>query len=390
MPYIRPKNLHETQYSIGDKIVGFHQQLVLLRLALVRTVENYFNFPDLFRALRVLIIDDNRGRLGELARLVNEEHVVLSRTLVCVESKKPSGDKTTDRVTFPRNGLESLFLPNYHSSWFSFRGINENSGMPAKSVDFWEYVESDVIAFMPEWGAEITRERLIAEVCNSRDVAHSTNNYPTFLDFTNVFGVTAPYFLEIAQDVAYEVLIFGEKVLKNCSNKYQDQISKSLIYSIPTPTLICPLCQMPLNLDEFVCRNCNSLQMLPTRRIGMADQLSSVFRFGRVIEKQVGSIPIKLSQKALTFDNISEFTFVDITDGDSRMLLRRLSDMKLIWLVERGIVSKSAIWDLNESPKENSVVLTLIWSPEQVKIISKSKRGGLWEVTSNGTYSKLD
>jgi hypothetical protein len=210
------------------------------------------------------------------------------------------------------------------------------------------------------------------------------------LHFTNAFGITAPYFLEIAQDIAYEVLIFGNKVLNTCSNQYQNQISKSLQFSIPIPTLICVFCQMPLAFDEFLCKNCNSPQMPPTRKIGLVEQLSSIFRFGRIIEKPVGSLPIKLPQKALTFDNISEYTFVDIADGNSRMLLKRLGDMKLIWLVERDMVSKSATWDLNESPKGNSSVFTLMWSPEQAKIISESKRGGLWEVSSNGTYSKFN
>jgi hypothetical protein len=150
MPYIRPIGLHESQYSIGDKIVGFHQQLLLLRLALVRSLENSVNYPDLFKALRVLVIDGERGRLGELSKLVNEDHFVQSRTLVGVESrKKSSSNKTGDRVIFPRDGLDSLFLPNNHSSWFSLLGIKSDSDNPAKTVNFWDYVESDVIAFKP-------------------------------------------------------------------------------------------------------------------------------------------------------------------------------------------------------------------------------------------------
>jgi len=390
MSYIRPKGLHESQYSVGDKIVGFHQQLLLLRFALIRSLENSIYFPDLFRALRVLIIDGERGRLGELSKLIDEEHFVQSRTLVSVETRNNSSAKETpDRVIFPRVGLESLFLPNNHSSWFSLLGIKSDSENPPKTVNFWNYVDSDVIAFMPEWGAEITRQQLIAEVCNTKDVAHATNNFPTFLNFTSAYGIIGPYFLEIAQDVSYEVLKFGQKILSRCSKEFTDQISKSLQSSIPIPSLICLFCQTPVAIDEFICRNCNSQQFPPIRRIGLVDQISSIFRYGRIIEKRVGSIAIKLPQKALTFDRISEFTFVNISDGNTRMLLRRLSDMKFIWLIERETISHSATWDLNESPDSSSIVFTLIWSPEEVKIISESKKGGLWSICSDGTYSKL-
>jgi hypothetical protein len=78
-----------------------------------------------------------------------------------------------------------------------------------------------------------------------------------------------------------------------------------------------------------------------TQRVGFSEQLSSVFRFGRIIDKPVGTLPIKLPYVTLTFDSISEYTFVDITDGDSRTLLKRLSDMKLLWRVDRGLVSHS-------------------------------------------------
>ena len=130
--------------------------------------------------------------------MVNEDHFVQSRTIVGVESrKKSSSNKTGDRVIFPRDGLDSLFLPNNHSSWFSLLGIKSDSDNPAKTVNYWDYVESDVIAFKPEWGAAITRQRLIAEVCNTKDVAHATNNFPTFLNFTNAYGNTVPYFWKL-------------------------------------------------------------------------------------------------------------------------------------------------------------------------------------------------
>jgi hypothetical protein len=390
MPYIRPIGLHESQYSIGDKIVSFQQQLLLLRLAVVRTLENSVNYPDLFRALRVLIIDGERGRLGELSKLVNEDYFVKSRVLVGVESRnKTSSNKTEDIVIFPRDGLESLFLPNNHSSFFSLLGIKSDSDSHAINVNFWDYFESDVIGFMPEWGAEITRQRLIAEVCNTKDVVHATNNFPTFLFFTNAYGNIGPYFLEIAQDISYEVLKFGQKVLNICSEKYKEEISKALQLSIPIPSLICLFCQTPIAFDEFLCRNCNSLQLPAARRIGLVDQISSIFQYGRILKKPNGTLPIKFSRNTLSIDRISEFTFVDITDGNTRMLLRRLSDQKLIWLVEREAISLSAKWDLRETPDTNSIVFTFVWSPEHVKIISESKRGGLWEVCSDGIYSKL-
>ena len=390
MPYLRPKGLHESQYSIGHKIVGLYQQLFLLRLAFVRSLENSINYPDLFRALRVLIIDGERGRLGELSKLINEDHFVESRILVGVESTNKSfSNEAKDRLRFPREGLESLFLPNNHSSWFSLIGINPDPDSPIITINFWDYLESDVIAFMPEWGAEINRQRLIAEVCNTKDVVHATNNYPIFLNFANAYGYTAPYFLEIAQDISYEVLKFGQKVLNICSEKYKEDISKALQLSLPIPSLICDFCGAPMTFDEFFCRNCNSRQLPTIKKIKFVDQISSLFRYSRIVEKSQGALPIKLPISVLTFDRISEYTFVDITNGKTRMLLKRLGDMKLLWHVEREATSLSTKWDLKKTPETNSIVFTFVWSPEQVKIISESKQGGLWEVCSDGTYSKL-
>lgn len=391
MTYKRPQGIHESQYSVGDKILGFHHQLLLLRLSLVRLVENHIYYPELFRALRVLIIDNNRGRLGELAELVNVHHSVQSRKLICLERRKNT--KTAGnpkKVTFPRNGLQSLFTPNNFSNWLSLLGINSDSGNQPIKVDFWEYLESDVIAFMPEWGSEVTRQRLIAEICNTKNVAHSTNNYPTFLNFTNSLGTIAPYFIEIAMDVAYEILIFGSRVLKTCLELYGEQIFEALKTSMPIPALICLNCQMPLELDQFKCNNCNSIQLPPVRRIGIIEQTSSIFRNGNLIKKSTGTISIRLPYEALNFDPLSEYSFVDLVDGESRMALIRISDMKLVWRVTHGLISHSAIWDLKKTPQEEvSVVFTLTWSADELKIISFVKDDGLWEVTSNGSEKKI-
>jgi hypothetical protein len=386
MTYKRPQGIHESQYSVGDKILGFHHQLLLLRLSLVRSVENHFFYPDLVRALRVLIIDNDRGRLGELADLVNVHHSVQSRKLIRIEMREGSkAVNCPEKIVFPRNGLQSLFTPNNDSNWFALLGINSGSDKQPITVDFWDY-----LAFMPEWGAEVTRQRLIAEVCNTKDVAHSTNNYPTFLNFTNAFGAIAPYFLEIAMDIAYEVLCFGTRVLNKCQEQYQDQISKSLQTYIPIPALICLNCQMPLGLDQFKCNNCNSLQLPPVRRVGIMEQATSIFRSGNLIKEPTGTISIKLPYDALNFDSLSEYSFVDLADDESRMTLIRLRDMKLMWRVNRGLVSHSAIWDLKKTPiEEQSVVFTLTWSVDEVKIISLIKDDGLWEVTSSGSEKKI-
>ena len=168
------------------------------------------------------------------------------------------------------------------------------------------------------------------------------------------------------------MLKFDQKVLNICSENYKEQISKVLQLSIPIPSLICLFCQTPIAFDEFLYRNCNSLQVPAVSRIGLVDQGSSFFRYSRILEKSTGTLPKILSRNALTFGRISEFTFVDITDGNTRMLLRRLGDMKLIWLVEREAISLTAKWDLRETPDTNSIVFTFVWSPEQVKIISES------------------
>lgn len=391
MTYQKPSGLHESSYTIGEKIVGFQRQLLLLREALVRTTINPVYYPDLFRALRVLIIDGKRGRLGELAELVSDTHTVQSRAPVSIEPREGSTiDPGNDKVTFPRTGLSSVFFPNYHSRWFTLRGVRTTSDKSPISVDFWDHIESDVVAFKPEFGAEITRQTLIAEVCNTRDVAHASDHYPTFLRFTNAFGSTAPYFLEIAQEVAYEVLAFGRHVVNTCSAKYQNQVSRALQHAITIPVPLCAVCHKPIAVDEFVCPHCTSTQLPPPQRRGPQEQLASLFHFGRFIEKSTGTVPLKIDLPLLTYDGVSEYSLVDIVEGTSRMLLKRTGDMKLLWRVDRDLVSHSATWDLTETPEENQVVFFFTWSPEQITIISTSRRGGLWEVASDGTSRRLD
>jgi hypothetical protein len=147
---------------------------------------------------------------------------------------------------------------------------------------------------------------------------------------------------------------------------------------------------MPLAYNEFVCPNCKTSQLPPIKPIGLVDQLTSFFHFGRLVEKDTGSLPMKIPILALTFDSHSEYTFVDITDGKTHMSLKRTSDMKLQWRVDQGLISRTAVWDLDESPKNPEAFFVIAWNPDQVKIISPSLRDGLWEASSNGTMRKLE
>jgi hypothetical protein len=392
MAYQRPLGLHETTFTTGEKIIGLQRQLFLLREALVRTAFDPTFYPDLFRALRVLIIDGENGRLGELAKLVGEMYVVQSRSLTCIEARAGSaGGSESQKPAFVRTGLQSLFLPNFHSRWLALRGVQPASDKQPVSVDFWEYIGSDVIAFKTEFGAEVTRKVLIAEVCNTRDVAHAAGQYPTFLRFTNALGSTAPYFLEIAQEVSYEVLTFGRRVIGKCSQSYQDQISKALQYAIPIPpVLVCAGCHSPLVVDEFVCTHCGNPQLPPLQRYGPREQLESLFAFGRLLDMPTGSVSVSIGRSALIYDGVAEYALVDMTEGDDRMSLKRTADMKLMWRVDRNLASRSVVWDLEETPETSQVVFFFGWDLERVTIASARRCGGLWQIASDGTLRSLN
>ncbi|MBI5035284.1 MAG: hypothetical protein HZB51_32555 [Chloroflexi bacterium] len=390
MPYQRPRNLHETPYTNGEKVFSLQHQLVLLRESLVRTVIDPTFYPDLFRALRVLIIDGNRGRLGEMAARVGERYLVLTRPIAKVEPREGVSENTNQGyIVFPRQGLDNLLLPNLHSRWFAIRGIHPNTDSQPTHIDFWDYLEKDVIAFKKEYGAEITREALIREICDTKDVAHSANCYPTFLRFTNALSMTDPYFLEIAQEVAYEILTFGRKVVSKCSEKFQDQISMALPYVLPTPQIQCSTCHNVLAVDELACSHCGS-GLIPPQRYGPREQLTSMLLFGGCLEMPTGSVSPRIDMMTLAYEGVVEYSLVELRNDKSQMLLKRTGDRKLIWRVERDLLSHSASWDLDEMPQAKSVVLILTWSPDGVSIISNCRRGGLWQASSDGSFRKLE
>jgi hypothetical protein len=151
------------------------------------------------------------------------------------------------------------------------------------------------------------------------------------------------------------------------------------------------MCHMPIAVNEFICQHCNTLQLPPLlQRWGPHEQLTSLFHFGRVIEKSTGSLPLKMDLTTLTYNGISEYLLVDIAEGNSRMLLKRTGDMTLLWRVDHDLVSHSAVWPLNETPEDCQATFILTWSPERVAIIATSNRGGLWEAASDRTFCKLN
>lgn len=153
MAYQRPRGLHEDSYTVGEKVIDLSRQLFLLRDALVRSTLADTYYPDLFRALRVLVIDGERGRLGELAALTEKDYAVRSRRIVTFDNSQDghaANAVTNGPITFPGgSGLFAVFFPNLHSRWLILRGVNESSTPPISS-DFWDYLEEDVVAYKME------------------------------------------------------------------------------------------------------------------------------------------------------------------------------------------------------------------------------------------------
>jgi hypothetical protein len=114
-----------------------------------------------------------------------------------------------------------------------------------------------------------------------------------------------------------------------------------------------------------------------------------MFFFQGLLKTPTGTVSMKIDTASLTYDGVSEYSLVDLTEGNTRMLLKRTGDRKLVWQVDRDLVSYSATWDLSEMPETKSVTLFLMWSPEGVSITCNGRRGGLWKAESDGTFSKL-
>lgn len=391
MAYERPKGLHEQAYTNGELSVHFYRQLYLLRDALLRSVHDPNHFPDLFRALRVLVIDGNRGRLGHLARKLNLHHGVPSMLSdVPVGESLPPRDGPDEWRWFRFGATATLFM-NPCSPWFKLRGLDIDPPEPCRETDFWVYLEDEIISNKAEYGAPISRAALIAEVCNARDVVHASLNYPTFLIGAQAWGLTAPYFLEAAQEVAFEVLKFGQRVLEGAQDQYSDQIESALRKAIPIPPALCTRCRLPVgSLHEFVCDKCGHHMLPDPPRMPLVDRLSSIFRHTDAVDQPEGTVAVYLDLAIMHGSPLAEVELVREDGHTGAFRITRTGTGLLKWTISNVEGTRDAVWDLRDSPTEGRAMFFFRWGLDEMSIASQTADGRLVEVTESGDKRELE
>ena len=366
----RDQRAHVTAYTTGEKVIFLARQLLLLREALIRTAHHTVYYPELFRALRVLLLDPPPGRLGELARVLGVTHQV--RCLKPWEFRERGQDEVPDadgEARLFRSGVSLILEPTDPSRWKQLRGVPEYAPREFQELDFWEYLDVVVVGIKAEYEAEVSRRSLIADVANSRDVAHADPSGPTYLQAMNAVVPLGPYFLVVAQETAYETLTFGRVTLEAAASRYSEQITRTLPYEFAAPVPLCGVCGQPLPIDAFTCPRCRSSQLPPPRFPTLRESLESTVLHGRLLKQEIGTQVLILSVEALVDMPGFEITLIDLALEGDRMQLYRTADNYLVWRVQRGDSALSVRVAVPPYPEGSKNALLLLgWSREKVSV----------------------
>lgn len=366
----RDQRPHVTAYTTGEKVLFLSRQLLLLREALARSAHHAVYYPDLFRALRVLLIDPPPGRLGELAQALVVTHIV--HCLRPWEFRPRGKDDVPDadgEARLFRSEIAAILEPADPSRWKQLRGLPEYAPRPSVELDFWEYLDTVIVGIKAEFQAPVSRRSLIADVANSRDVAHADPSGPTYLQAMNALGPLGPHFLVVAQEVALETLTYGRLVLEAAGAKYPDQIRRALMHEFAAPMPVCSTCGQPLAIDAFACPRCQSEQLPPPRFPTLRESLESGFLHSRALNQVTGTQVLILSLEALVASPGFELALVDLAVDDVRMQLYRTADSYLVWRVQRATMAYSVRVLVPSYPKgAANALLILSWSPHSVAV----------------------
>jgi hypothetical protein len=361
---------HRTAYTTGEKVVLLSRQLLLLREALIRTAHHPIYYPELFRALRVLLIDPPPGRLGELAQALGVSHCV--ECLEPWEFRERGTDDTPDadgEARLFRSGVAAILEPTDPSRWKQLRGLPVYAPRPLVRLPFSEYLDRVIVGIKPEYQAQVSRRSLIVDVSNSRDVAHADPSMPTYLQAMQALGPAGPHYLVVAQEAALETLTFGRLVLEAAGAQYPDQIGRALRYEFAAPSPACGTCGRWMPIDEFICVQCGATQLPPLQLISNRQGLESMVLHGRILEKPTGSLHLIQDVESLVGAVGYEVVFLDIAVDAGQAQLYRSADRQLVWRLRQGERSRSVSVAVPAYPEHTkNALLMLSWSPDEVAV----------------------
>lgn len=375
-------------YTPKEELAVLAAELWRLREALIRTTSNVANAPDLVRALRVLVLDDSDALIPRLAKRYSVAHSVL--TIPPARPPKSKRDQP-EPGSLMLSGIVGVVNPDHFARWRTVRGIANPSKASGLTVSFQEYLDLGIAADASR-ASPISRKELLKDVANTSFGVHGSTAYPGHVETSWLATENGPHYLLIAQELAYEALAYGERILAVAVAKGFIDLATSRTpdgLGIPQPT--CDRCGIQLGNTEFSCAKCGRELLQPFVQSESQNALSHALEIG--LANETGHIALVVAMPNLCNPNAGAFRIAHASRGGRVGDLRRTAEMLLVWRVESGDVVHEAALDLKKRPLKlkpsDHFLLMLGWTPERAVVYIGSDPPDM-AATSDGLPPFLD
>jgi hypothetical protein len=370
-------------YTPTDRVRALAVQLTLLRDSLIRTTFSDLAFADLIRALRVLVLDDGDALLPQLADHFRVDHSVT--TSPPIQPATSSGiDPDTGALLMPDIG--GFVNTDPFSRWRHVRGLHPPHSATGLVVSFPEYLQLSV-GVHRQRGTAISRKRMLADLAEQYFGVHGSTAREGHVGIALLHVGGGPQYMWLAQELAYETLDYGKRVLEVASDRLNLDVYVSA--GIDFPRLdppACANCGAPLTLSEFQCRACGATSLGGVRPDESAMTLGELIREAQSDTPWsmafIGSIP------GLFDSNVPPFVLADVEGDGWRARLTRDANRHLVWTCTRDGRTLSAAVDLFKRPTSADpgrvLLIILSWEPERVCAYVVSDPPDFW-ATSDGS-----
>jgi hypothetical protein len=362
-------------YTKRERVAALAIELWRLREALIRTTKEEGHIGDLLRSLRVLVLDDGDALLLDLAGYFRVDHTVTTapsiRAPAAGTRDKESGGTVID-------GLVGVCMPDTLSRWRALRGIAPGSSTAGITVPFCEYLTRAAGAD-PKRGTAIQRKALLADMAEKAFSVHASKAYTGAMKQAALQLDYGPYYVTLAQELAYETLDYGQKVLTTALARLGvtfDQLDK--IAGIAPRLPDCSECGALMGATEFDCPKCGRASLDPPTQDRTGAALRQQFAMFYTLE--FGAIITVLSIPSLVDASLGKFSLGYVVDklGDGCGLVRT-ADLKLSWRIQRSGVRHHAAIDISgfrdQWTHQSYIALHLAWAPGRamIEILSRPR-----------------
>jgi hypothetical protein len=282
------------------------------------------------------------------------------------------------------NGMTALISVDSRSRWRVLRGQPIYGGAPL-TVSFQDYLDLPV-GVHQEHGTEISRKRMLADLANQFFVVHGSTSREKHVTVALLTVVGGPYYISLAQELAVEALIFGEKILRVATERLNiDPLAAQGpgFPEIARPN--CDTCHAPVGFADFKCSSGDHEMLGPVRPNNIAQTLTEMLEQSQFDQPGWVVFIGQLPGLAGAGDSV---TYADVKGKNRRASLTRTPDRQLVWSVERGGVVMSAVVDLTKRPIVGSPEafrqVYLCWDFERVTVFLSSEPPDFW-ATSDGS-----